>query len=380
MSTTLRVELCVMLAVAVEIAAAKWVVASCGGGAGRIRRKVLSEESASARFEALVQEVVEARRRLGVGEGARVVVAYEAGQEGFWLVRALRDRGIEAEVIDPVSLQVDRRRRRAKTDRLDAEALSLALFRWMGGDNRALRMVRVASVADEDNREWQRERDRLMSEQRACVDRIRKKLRTQGVWIALDQRERRNLREGKLCRFDGEPLAPMLQTRAADRTGSSGNGAGEGQGTRTAAGRVVARCSRTHRPADAIARDRFGERTAVGAAWLFWRTFDNRRQVGSCTGLVGMPYDSGTMRQDQGISKIGDPRLRGLLVELAWMWLRHQPDSAIAQWFLKRTQGDGKRGKRIMIVAVARRLVIALWRYLTHGEMPQGARLKPALA
>ena len=379
MSTTLRVELCVMLAVAVEIAAAKWVVASCGGGAGRIRRKVLSEESASARFEALVQEVVEARRRLGVGEGARVVVAYEAGQEGFWLVRALRDRGIEAEVIDPVSLQVDRRRRRAKTDRLDAEALSLALFRWMGGDNRALRMVRVASVADEDNREWQRERDRLMSEQRACVDRIRKKLRTQGVWIALDQRERRNLREGKLCRFDGEPLAPMLQTALLielDRAETAQAKAKELE-------QQLAELS----PAAVERIDRLMQLRGIGsvsarqlALRLFWRTFDNRRQVGSCTGLVGMPYDSGTMRQDQGISKIGDPRLRGLLVELAWMWLRHQPDSAIAQWFLKRTQGDGKRGKRIMIVAVARRLVIALWRYLTHGEMPQGARLKPALA
>jgi transposase len=382
MSTTLKVELCVMLAVAVEIAAAKWVVASSGGGAGRIRRKVLSQETAVARFEALVLEVVEARRRLGVGEGARVVVAYEAGQEGFWLVRALRDRGIEAEVIDPVSLQVDRRRRRAKTDRLDAEALVQGLLRWMGGDDRALRMVRVASVDDEDNREWQRERDRLMGEQRGCVDRIVKKLRTQGVWIALDQNVRQRLRDGTLCRFDGQPLAPMLQAALVielDRAEAA-----------QAKLKQIERKQAELSPPALERIDRLTQLRGIGpvgarqlALRLFWRSFGNRRQVGSCTGLVGMPYDSGTMRKDQGISKAGDPRLRAVLIELGWMWLRHQPDSAIAQWFAKRTQGQskrGKRGKRIMIVAVARRLVIALWRYLAYGEVPQGAKFKQATA
>ena len=126
MSTTLK-EVCLNVAIAVEISAAKWVVASYGGGAGSIRRKVLSEQMADKRLEALVQEVAEVCRRLGAGEQTRVVVAYEAGQEGFWLVRALRARGIKAEVIDPVSLQVDRRARRAKTDRLDAEALVRSL-------------------------------------------------------------------------------------------------------------------------------------------------------------------------------------------------------------------------------------------------------------
>lgn len=379
MSTTLKVELCVMLAVSVEIAAAKWVVASYGGGAGRIRRKVLSQESEWTRFEALLQEVVEARQKLGIGPEARVVVAYEAGQEGFWLVRALRARGIEAEVIDPVSLQVDRRARRAKTDRLDAEALVLALWRWMGGDDRALRMVRVPSAADEDNREWQRERDRLMGEQRGCVDRIRKKLRTQGIWIALDRGERQQLRDGRLRRFDGQPLAPVLQAALVielDRAEAAQAKLKEWE-------RKQAELS-----PPAVGRiDQLIQLRGIGpvsarqlALLLFWRTFGNRREVGACTGLVGVPYDSGEKRQDQGISKAGDPKLRSVLVELAWMWLRHQPDSAIAQWFVKRTQGAGKRGRRIMIVALARRLAIALWRYLAHGELPQGARLKPAVA
>lgn len=378
MSTTLK-ELCLTVAIAVEISAAKWVVASYGGGAGSIRRKVLSEEMADKRLEALVQEVAEVCRRLGAGEQTRVVVAYEAGQEGFWLVRALRARGIQAEVIDPVSLQVDRRARRAKTDRLDAEALVRSLWRWMGGDGLALRMVRVPSMADEDNREWQRERDRLMGERRACMDRIVKKLRTQGVWNGLDERVRRQLREGTLRRIDGELLAPMLQAALVvelDRVET-----------------MQARLKEwEHRhaeltPAAAARIEQLMQLRGIGvvgarqmALRLFWRTFDNRRQIGACTGLVGMPYDSGTMRQDQGISKMGDPRLRAVLIELAWMWLRHQPDSAIAQWFAARTQGQGKRGKRIMIVAVARRLVIALWRYLVHGEMPQGGKLKTAAA
>jgi transposase len=112
------------------------------------------------------------------------------------------------------------------------------------------------------------------------------------------------------------------------------------------------------------------------ATMLYWRTFKNRREVGACVGLVGTPYDSGTMRQDQGISKSGDPKLRALLVELSWLWLRYQPQSALTQWFNQRTEGGGKRHKRVMIVAVARKLAIALWRYLKDGVIPEGARLK----
>jgi transposase len=378
MSTT-QSGLCVKLAIVVEIAAAKWVVASHGGGASAIRRKVLSEERATTRLEALVSEVVRARERLGAGDGARVVVAYEAGQEGFWLVRALQARGIEAEVIDPSSLQVDRRARRAKTDRLDADALVRALWRWMDGDGQALRMVRVPAVADEDNREWQRERDRLMRERCGCVDRICKKLRTQGVWITLDQRTRQRLRERTLQGFDGQPLGPMLQQMLAielDRV--------------EAAEAKLAQLQRQLPELSPVAAERIERLTrlrgigAIGARLLalllFWRSFDNRRQLGACTGLVSVPYDSGTLRQDQGISKAGDPRLRAALVELAWMWLRYQPDSAIARWFAARTQGQSKRGKRIMIVAVARRLAIALWRYLKHEELPEGAKLKKQLA
>lgn len=374
MSTTL-VSFCLM-AVAIELSAAKWVVASYSGG--RVRRKTLDASAPGERLGALLSEIQEARARLGVAADGRVVVAYEAGQEAFWLVRALRSAGIEAEVIDPVSLKVDRRARRAKTDRLDAEALAKALWRYAAGDRDELRMVRVPSLADEDAREWQRARDRLAAEARGCVDRIRKKLRSHGRW-ELPATWRAALRAGELRGFGDTPLGPQLQAALVielDRL--------------ELAEAKLRTLDRDLSHVDPAVRERIerlstmrgiGERSARALAMtLFWRDFDNRRQVGASVGLVGTPYDSGTMRQDQGISKAGPPRLRALLVELSWLWLRLQPNSAISQWFRARTEGAGARGRRVMIVAVARKLAIALWRYLTFGEVPAGARLKPGLA
>lgn len=373
MSTTLT-TVCLMV-VAIEIASAKWVVASTGGGDRKIRRKVLSQEGIAERFAALLAEILEARRKLGLGKEARVVVGYEAGHEGFWLYRALREAGIEVEVIDPVSLQVDRRSKRAKTDRLDAEALAMALWRYVNGEQRALRMLRVPSEAAEDAREWQRERDRLMSERRACSDRIVKKLRTQGLW-ALPKEWRSQLREGGLRTFAGKPLGESLRHAMIielDRLELIERKLKE----------LTAKVDELD-PASAARIASLQGLRGIGSAGarglsllLFWRDFNNRREVGACVGMVGTPYDSGTMRRDQGISKGGDPRLRALLVELSWLWLRLQPNSAITQWFHERTQGAGKRGRRIMIVAVARRLAIALWRYIKHGEVPKGATLKP---
>jgi len=374
MSTILR-EVCPKLAVAVEISAAKWVVASCCGGGRKIRRKVLCQESPSERFEALLEELVAARRQFGLPEDARTVVAYEAGQEGFWLVRALLARGIEAQVINPASLQVDRRARRAKTDRLDSQALVSSLWRYLEGEEQALRMVRIPSEQAEDEREWQRERDRLQGERRGCADRIRKKLRTQGLWQP-PRDWRKRLREGRLQGYHG-PLGPTLQAMLVLELERL-------EAAEAKLKTLLERCAELTPLAaqriEALARLRgIGRVGARGLALLlYWRKFNNRRQVGGCVGLVSAPYDSGLMRQDQGITKEGDPRLRASLIELAWLWLRHQPDSAIARWFAQRTQGQGARGKRVMIVGVARRLAIALWRYLEHGLIPEGARLKNA--
>jgi transposase len=362
------------MAVSIEIAAAKWVVASTIGGARKIRRKVLSQEAVGARFAALLEELEHARRKLEVAEQARVLVGYEAGQEGFWLVRALWAQGVEAVVIDPASLPVDRRAKRVKTDRLDAQALAVGLWRYGTGEMGALRVVRVPSQEAEDAREWQRTRDRLMAARRGGRDRIVKKLRTHGIW-ALPGTWRMDLREGRLVTFSGQPLGPQLQAMLVvelDRL----------EQVETQLRQWTVQVQTLPAPTAACIA-RLQQLRGIGqvgaqalALQLFWRRFDNRRQVGACVGLVGTPYDSGTQRQDQGISKTGDPRVRALLVELAWLWLRLQPDSAITRWFHARTQGGGRRSRRIMIVAAARRLAIALWRYVAQGEVPAGARLK----
>jgi transposase len=375
--TAIQNPVCQM-AMAIEISAAKWIVASMANSASKIRRKSLDQRDAAARFEALLVEIAAARKHLHVPEMARVLVAYEAGQEGFWLVRALRGHGIAAEVIDPVSLPVDRRARRVKTDRVDAEALTAALWRYVTGDLRALRMVRVPDEASEDSREWQRERDRLERERRACTDRIGKKLRTQGIW-PLPTTWRADLRADRLRVFSGKPLPAMLSAILCielDRLEAAEAKLNELQD------KLALLDPAAQARIDALAQLRaVGPVGARGlATLLFWRQFNNRRQVGACVGLVGTPYDSGTMRQDQGISKAGDPKLRALLVEMAWMWLRYQPGSVISTWFAQRTQGGGKRARRVMIVAVARKLAIALWRYLKHGEVPQGAQLKACAA
>ena len=375
--TAILNTLCLM-AIAIEISSAKWIVASTASSAQKIRRKTLDQKDAHARFEALLVEIEAARKHLQVPAGSRILVAYEAGQEGFWLMRALRTAGIEAEVIDPVSLQVDRRARRVKTDRVDAEALAAALWRYLSGEQRALRMVQAPSALAEDDREWQRERERLTQQLRGCTDRISKKLRTQGIW-PLPKTWRGDLRNNRLHGFSGEALCPMLgavlrieldRLEAAEAKLKELKGKLEllDSETRTRIERLVLVCGIGEVGSRALATQ------------LYWRSFSNRRQVGSCVGLVGTPYDSGTMRQDQGISKAGDPKLRSLLIELAWSWLRYQPKSAISLWFAKRTEGGGKRNKRVMIVGVARKLAIALWRYLKDGLIPEGAALKRQVA
>lgn len=372
MSTTQQV-----MAVAVEISAAKWLVASYGGGQGQARYKSLTQEQPSQRLAALVEEIERARKRLGLSEEARVVVGYEAGQEGFWLARALWRLGIEAEVIDPVSLQVDRRARRAKTDRLDVRGLVMGLWRYLQGEREALRMVRVPSEQEEDSREWQRERDRLKQEVRSCTDRIWKKLRTQGIWERPKDWKQR-LRGGELRRIKDEPLERMLQLTLVmelERLELAQAKLQELEGL------VAQLCAPALQRIERLVLLRGVGQVGARAlsTQLYWRTFDNGRQVGACVGLVGTPYDSGVMRQDQGISKAGNPKLRALLVELSWLWLRYQPHSAITQWYRRRTQGAGARGKRVMIVGVARRLAVALWRYLAEGLVPQGAQLKAAV-
>lgn len=369
------------LAVSLELSAGSWKVAFHDGCRRRPRVLTLRAEEPMARVAELREAVSEVFDLWGLSPSTRILVGYEAGQEGFWLARVLPELGYEVVVMDPASIPVQRQARQRKTDRLDAIALVRLLRRWLLGEEDAFSRVRVPSADAEDQRSVTRERRQLSKECNQHRDRIRKLLRTQGCWVkTVDARLGRRLVAGRLRTADGRPLPAALQRRL------------EREWQRLEW--TLAQLEELERSIKAcqVVDERVGEQIktltrlrGVGA-WsalplateLFWRRFNNRREVGACLGLVGQPYDSGESRQDQGISKRGNRWLRAVLVELSWLWLRYQPDSELSRWFWRRTEGQGKRARRVMIVALARKLAIALWRYLEHGEIPAGARLKAA--
>jgi transposase len=306
-------------------------------------------------------------------------VSYEAGQDAFWICRALQARGIECYVVDPASIPVERHQRRAKTDRLDVIKLVINLRAWLRGERDRMHVVHTPSPEDEASRHLMRERGQLQKEVLQHRDRMRKLLATLGCWedVAHHAFADRLARDEVRC-HDGKPLPPELRERLLHECKRLALAAQQLSALEKARQVSVPAASRAR--SDALARLKgIGE---VGASRLalelYWRNFENRRQVGACVGLVPQPYDSGESQTDQGISKQGNRHVRALLVEMAWTWLRYQPASALTQWFNRRTQGTGpnRRARRIAIVAVARRLVIALWRYLKDGVIPEGAQLK----
>jgi transposase len=371
----------VVLAVSLELAARKWKVALHDGRRERPALHTVEQPQAAARLQAVLALIDQYKDRWSLPADVRVVVCYEAGQDAFWIWRALQADGIECYVVDPASIPVQRHKRRAKTDRLDAIRLVINLRAWLRGERDRMHVVHVPSAQDEASRHLMRERGQLQKEVLQHLDRMRKLLATLGCWDEVDHRDfaGRLARDEVRC-HDGTPLPPELRERLlreCERLALATQQFTALEKTRQASVPAPSRAR-----SDALARLKgIGE---VGASRLalelYWRDFHNRRQVGACVGLVPQPYDSGESQTDQGISKQGNRRVRALLVEMAWTWLRYQPGSALTQWFNRRTQGTGpnRRARRIAIVAVARRLAIALWRYLKDGVIPEGAQLKPA--
>ncbi|WMY11037.1 IS110 family transposase [Paraburkholderia phenoliruptrix] len=368
-----------VLAVSLELAAAKWKVALHDGRREQPAVHTVAQPLAAARLQAILDLIEARKQKWSLPRQVRIVVSYEAGQDAFWIYRALQGRHIECYVVDPSSIPVERHKRRAKTDRLDAIKLVINLRAWLRGERDRMRVVHVTSAQDEASRQLVRDRGELQKEVLQHRDRMRKLLVTLGCWDEVDHKAfaGRLARDEVQC-YDGAPLPPELRERLlreCERLALAQQQLAVLEKTRQASIPAPAR-----KRSDDLARLKgIGE---VGASRLvlelFWREFHNRRQVGACVGLVPQPYDSGESQTDQGISKQGNRRVRALLVELAWSWLRYQPDSALTQWFNQRTQGTGpnRRARRIAIVAVARRLAIALWRYLKDGVIPQGAQLK----
>lgn len=361
------------LFLALELGSTKWKLAFAVG-VGHRPRIVQIPARDRARFDA---EVTRARAHFGLPAETRVRSCYEAGREGFWLHRLLTGCGIDNVVVDPSSIAVDRRARRVKTDRVDAIALVTQLMHATAGDRRGWREVTVPSVAAEADRQLQREWDTVREDRKRARNRIQGLLATQGLAWPLTRRWPARLAVARL--WDGTPLPPPLVERLQR----------EWQHLEQIEHRLTTlrreRTARVHDRDDVVATQTrklaalrgLGTNGALTLSTeLFaWRGFTNGRQVGASLGLTPTPYRSDQSVREQGVSRAGNRRVRALSIELAWAWLRWQPDSALSRWYHARF-GDHRRARRIGVVAVARKLVIALWRYVESDRLPEGAVLK----
>ena len=329
--------------------------------------------------DGLMAKLDAARERLAKvsGQVPKVTLCYEAGYDGFWLTRFLEHRGIGCLVMDPASLQVDRRARRAKTDRIDVEKLLHTLIAWCRGERHVCSMVVIPSVDEEDLRRSHRERNRLVRERTAHINRIKGLLFGQGIRGINVKRHYKTLAPADLVTGDGRPLPERLGreiAREIQRLALVQEQLREIERERDLA---PTPCEATERKRHQLLRlNGIGAASApILAREVYYRQFANRRQVASYLGLTPSPYDSGESRRSQGISKAGNSLVRAVMIQTAWLWLKHQPQSALSQWFRQRTEGQSKRMRCVMIVALARKLAVALWRYLEHGLIPQGATL-----
>jgi transposase len=307
-----------------------------------------------------------------------VTLCYEAGYDGFWLARFLEQRGIECLVMEPASLQVNRKARRVKTDRIDVESILHTLIAWRRGERHVCSMVVIPSVAEEDLRRSHRERDRLIRERTAHINRIKGLLFGQGVRGINVKAHYKSLKPAELVTGDGRPLPDRLGREIAREIERLAQ-------VQAQIVEIERERDTTPTPCEATERKRHqlmclkGLGPALSSTLtreVYYRRFANRRQVASYIGIAPSPYDSGDGHRSQGISKAGNRLARVAMVEAAWLWVRHQPDSALTRWFHDRTQGQKGRIRCVMIVALARKLAIALWRYLETGLIPEGAVVK----
>jgi transposase len=381
--TAIRTDLAAIF-VSLELSRSTWLITSLSPGNGE---KMSKHSVAGGDVTALLYRFAQLQEKVRsrTGNQVPIVSIQEAGLDGFWIDRVLKANGIESYVVDPASIATSRRRRRAKTDKLDGEALVRALLAFKRGEPRVCAMVNAPRPEEEDRRRICRERKVLIAERVQHVNRIKGLLFAQGVsgYEPLRKNRRRQLDE--LHTGDGRPLPPHLKTQI---------------------GRELARLELLLEQIAAVEKERdtlfAAQKDSVAAtlipagamlcdikgiglefAAVLWteglfRHFDNRRQVAAYAGLAPTPWQSGTIDHEQGVSKAGNPRLRATMVQLSWLWLRHQPQSALSQWFTARVQSSGGRMKKSAIVALARKLLVALWKYVTAGVVIEGAVLKTA--
>jgi transposase len=361
------------LYVAFELGNSNWRMA-CSDGR-KIRQVTITARDLNQVEHALLR----AQNHFALAEGCSTVSCYEAGRDGFRLHRYLQSRGIDNVVVDSASLEVDRRLRRAKTDRIDAGKLLRMLIRYHGGEKQLWRVVRVPNREDEDARHLHRELESLKRERTRHRNRIHGILMQQGLCIS-NPSKKRFLKDLEALRtWDGKELPAGMKARIVRAY----------QQLRLVEDQIstLAKEKREQlKQVDNVKMRQVAQLLrlpGIGpvSSWAFvmeffgWRRFRNRREVASLAGLTPTPYDSGRKLREQGISKAGNRRIRTLAIEIAWAWLRYQPHSKLSQWFLERFAAGGTRMRRVGIVALARRLLIDLWRFVEYGVIPEGALL-----
>lgn len=378
MTTRTDEATCERLLLALDLGNRTWKLGfTVGGGALPPRIRTIAARD----LKALADELRTAKARFGLPDDAPVLSCYEAGRDGFWVHRALTALGITNVVVDSASIERTRRARQAKSDRLDTTALLGMLGRSSGGERGVWSVVHVPSLDDEDRRQLHRELFCITRERTRVVNRIKALLALHGVVLDMPRGLPSTLPAfPALATWDGTPLPPEAQARLTREWHRLTFLRGE---LRTL---VMARQAMLRAGTDAVVPmvRRLLALRGIGevGAWLYtteffaWRHFRNRRQVGAAAGLCSTLRESGGVRREQGMSKAGNRYLRALAIELAWSWLRRQPHSALSQWYRARFAAGGSRVRRIGIVALARKLLIALWRYLETGVLPEGAQCK----
>ena len=361
-----------VLYMALELSNRKWKLGFSNGA--KERQSTIE----AGDWSALLEQISLAKEQLKLAVDCPVRSCYEAGRDGFWIHRALEEAGIDNQVIDSSSIEVNRRKRRTKTDSVDVKSLLRLLQRYWGGERKVMSAVRVPTVAEEDQRRLSRERERLVKERGAHSARLKSLLVAHGIRVEIKRdfvQRLAELKGGLGYELGADLKAELRREYERYRLVNDQIKALEGE--------QKLRCAEQEDEAiEQINRLMLLKSVGWQSSWILvmeffaWRCFKNARQLGACAGLTPTAYSSGDSEREQGISKAGNRRIRSLMVELSWLWLRYQPDSALSQWFERRYAQGGKRMRRIGIVALARKLLIALWRYLVDGVMPEGARLK----
>jgi transposase len=371
--------------VSLELSRSTWLITSLSPGNGE---KMSKHGVAAGDLQELLGRFAELQRKAlaRTGKSYPIVTIQEAGLDGFWIHRALQKEGIESHVVDAASIAAPRRRRRAKTDRIDGEALLRVLLAYKRGEPRVCAMAVAPSAEEEDRRRLCREREVLIGERISHVNRIKGLLFAQGIAGYAPLRRNRRAQLEALRTGDGRALGEHVKvqiSRELDRLELLLAQLKAVEAERDAMLIAVtgpADATRVSHPLAMLLGVKGIGMEFAASLWLecFYRTFANRRQLAAYAGLAATPWQSGAVAHEQGVSKAGNPRVRTKMVQLAWLWLRHQPESALALWFHEQGKRERKNWRKSAIVALARKLLVALWKYVSAGVVIEGATLKSA--